>query len=155
MVNDWKAAKELDVFVKLFLDPSTERTLEARKILEDPNYKWKKGEKDRAKAKFQKIEGENINLHRFVNAVRGLIDDHEALTDTLTEVYSAWYNNIASDGKQPTEMMSMQAEILQYQFHRIFEALEELKLDLKPPKYEEGKPIADPTADSGSSAESV
>ena len=134
MANNWEAAKALDSFVKEYLDPSTNKTLEARKILEDPNYKWKPGEKDRAKVKFQKIEGENIFLHQFVNAIRGLIDDHEAQTDMLTEIYADWLNNIAVEAMQPLELMSMQQAILQEIWQRIYAAIENLKLDLKPPK---------------------
>jgi len=134
MVNDWAAAEELQMFTELFLDPSTKKVLEARKILEDPNYKWKKGEKDRAKAKFARIEGENINLHRFVSAVRNLIDQHEAQTDMLTEIYSEWYQKIATEGAQPLEIMSRQYDIIQTMWARIYAAIEPLNLKLDPPK---------------------
>ena len=134
MVNNWEASKWLDSFVKEYLDPSTKKTLEARNIIEDPNYKWKKGEKDRAKAKWLKIEGENIFLHSFVNSVRGLIDDHEAQTDMLTEVYAEWWNKIAYDGVQPLEIMKVQQQIIMRIWARIYEALEPLELNLSPPK---------------------
>lgn len=134
MVNNWKAAQALDHFRREYLDPSTKETLEARKVLNDTNFKWKKGQKERAKEKFQRMEGENINLHRIYNAFRELIDDHEGQTDMLTEIYSEWYHKISTDGVQPVEMMRMQQEILQGIWRRIFAEIEPLQLELKSPK---------------------
>lgn len=134
MVNNWKAAEELQRFTELFVDPSNKRVMDAKKILDDPNYKWKKGEKVRATEKYKRLEGENINLNSMKSAVRELIDDHEAQTDMLTEIYAEWYKKIATDGAQPLEIMSRQYDIIQTMWARIYAAIKPLDLDLDPPK---------------------
>lgn len=134
MVNNWKASKALQEWKVLFLDPSNKKVMEARKILDDPNYKWKRGEKDRSKAKFQRIESQNINLNMLNTAVMELIEDHEAQTDMLTEIYGEWYQKIATEGAQPLEIMSRQYDIIQTMWARIYAAIQPLDLDLSPPK---------------------
>jgi hypothetical protein len=134
MVNNWKAAEALQQWKVLFLDPSNKKIMEARKILDDPNYKWKRGEKDKSIAKFKRIEGENINLNTLNSAVMDLIEDHEKMTDMLTEIYAEWHNKIATDGQHPMEIMSMQMDIIQRIWCRIYTAIEPLGLDIKSPK---------------------
>ena len=137
MANNWAAAEELEKFKQTYLDPVREKVDEALGILGDENYKWKKGEKDRAKAKFKRIEFDYINYTTLYQAVLKLIEQHESQTEMLTEIYAEWFNKIATDGVQPLEMMRMQQEIIQGIWHRIFAAIEPLKLDLQKPKYDE------------------
>ncbi len=132
VVNNWEAAEELEKFKQTYIDPLREKVDEALGILGDDSRKWKKGEKDRAKAKFKRIEADYINYTIFYHAVLKLIEQHEAQTDLLTEVYSHWFHNVSNKGEQPAEMMSMQAKLLQEYFQRIFEAVEPLKLSLEP-----------------------
>ena len=133
-VNNWKAAEELQRFKERILDPQKERVQEAVKILEDPNYKWRKGEKDASKKKFLLLEAKNIDNHRIYSACKELIDQHEAQTDMLTEIYAEWINKIANEGMQPLEIMRMQQEIIQRIWHRIYAAIEPLNLNLDSPK---------------------
>jgi hypothetical protein len=133
-VNNWKAAEELQRFKVRYLDPVKASLAKAEEVFQDPEYKWKKGEKDRAKVKKAKLDTENIDYHRLYNAVMELIACHERQTDMLTEIYSKWYHNVSSEGKQPAEMMEMQAAILQEFFQRIYEAVEPLNLTLLPPQ---------------------
>ncbi len=132
VVNNWKAAEELERFKQRYLDPAKAKVDEARKILEDPLYKWRKDEKDRAKQKFAILDTKNIDYHRIYAATMELIAQHERQTDLLTEIYSLWFHNVSNKGKQPSEMMNMQADLLQSYFQRIFEAVEPLKLQLTP-----------------------
>lgn len=133
-VNDWGAAKELEKFKQIYLDPLHDKVNEALGILGDDNRKWKKGEKDRAKAKFKRIEFDYINYTTLYQAVLKLIEQHEAQTDMLTEVYTEWWEKIAREGMQPLEIMKMQQQIIQEIWHRIYAAIEPLKLEqLKPP----------------------
>ena len=132
VVNNWKAADELERFKQRYLDPANAKVNEARKILDDPLYKWRKGEKDLAKKKFAVLDAKNIDYHRIYAATMELIAQHERQTDLLTEVYSHWFHNVSNKGEQPAEMMSMQAKLLQEYFQRIFDAVEPLKLQLEP-----------------------
>ena len=133
-VNNWAAAKELEKLKQLYLDPLTDKVNEALGILGDENYKWKKGEKDRAKAKFKRIEFDYINYSALYHDVLKLIEQHEKQTDMLTEAYAEWYEKIASEGMHPLELMKMQQQIIQGIWHRIYAAIEPLKLEeLKPP----------------------
>jgi len=134
MVNDWGAAKELEKFKQIYLDPLREKVDEALGILGDDNYKWKKGEKDRAKAKFKRIEFDYINHTTLYHTVLKLIEQHEKQTDMLTEIYAEWFNMVATEGLYPLEIMKMQQDVIQRIWARIFAAIEPLKLEqLKPP----------------------
>lgn len=133
-VNNWKAAIELQSFKERYLDPSDTKMKEARDIMDDPDRKWSKGEKDRAIAKLRTIETKNIDYHRLYNGIMELIQQHEMQTDMLTEVYSQWYHNVSQEGVQPAEMMRTQAQMLQEFFIRIFDAIEPLNLKLLPPQ---------------------
>lgn len=133
-VNNWKAAEELQRFKVHTLDPQRERVEEAAKIMNDPGYKWKRGEKEASKKKYLLLEAKDIDNHRIYSSCMELVRQHEAQTDLLTEIYAEWYNKIATDGKQPLEIMSMQYDIIQTMWARIYAAIEPLNLKLNPPK---------------------
>lgn len=137
IVNDWKAAKELQEFKRKYLDPLEKRLEEGRRILQDPNQKWKPDQKERAKQKLAVMDTENIDFRRLYNAVMELIQQHEKQTDLLASAYSRWYSKVSSNGEQPKEMMSMQTEVLQTIFVDLYRAIEPLKLELLPPKTNE------------------
>jgi len=136
-VNNWKAASELEVYKQKYLDPFNKRVVDARAILDDPNQKWKGDQKDRAKKKYQMLDTQNIDLHRLYNSVMELIQQHENQTDLLVKAYIDWYKNISNDGMQPKEMMGIQATMMQDIFYKIYQAVENLKLDINPPKKNE------------------
>jgi hypothetical protein len=132
MVNNWKAAKALDQFKALFVDPAEERYLDAKKQFDE--YKWPNKElKEKGKHKLAVIETKMINLAMIYNSFKELIQQHEAQTDMLTEIYVQWYNNVSIEGKTPTEIMSMQADIMQKIWLRVYNAIQPLKLTLNPP----------------------
>ena len=134
MVNNWAAATELQKWKELYLDPIKAKVDEALGILGDENYKWKKGEKDRAKAKYKRIEFDYINYTTLYHAVLKLIEQHENQTDMLTELYGEWYQKIATDGAQPMEIMIAQYDIIQTMWARVYAAIHSLDLDIEPPK---------------------
>jgi hypothetical protein len=136
-VNNWKAASELEVYKQKYLDPLNKRVVDARAILDDLNQKWKGDQKDRAKKKYQMLDTQNIDLHRLYNSVMELIQQHENQTDLLVKAYIDWYKNISNDGMQPKEMMGIQATMMQDIFYKIYQAVENLKLDINPPKKNE------------------
>lgn len=133
LVNNWKAASELESFKQKYLDPLNKRVVEARAILDSPEQKWKGDQKARAKNKYQMLDTQNIDFHRLYNAVMELIQQHEKQTDLIVQIYQDWYNNISVQGSQPAEMMNAQAAMLQGMLYRIYEAIEPLNLDFKPP----------------------
>jgi hypothetical protein len=132
-VNNWKAAAALQKFKVQYLDPLEKRVEEGRKVMEDPNRKWKRGEKDAAKARLQGLDSRCIDYKTLYSAMMELIQQHESQTDMLTEIYQEWFTKISKDGKQPLEMMAMQQELLQGIWFRIFGALQPLKLNILPP----------------------
>ena len=135
LVNDWEFAKQLDQFKAKVLDPQTKRVDDAFKIMSDLNYPWK----DEAQRKLGQTQMDNYrvlweNYKKFHEEGKKLVLQHEALVDALSKWYDTWYNNISNDGKQETEIMEMQADMLNEIFVEIYKALEPLKLEIKPPK---------------------
>jgi RNase adaptor protein for sRNA GlmZ degradation len=133
-VNNWEAANELERFKQRYSDPLKERITNARNILTEKDRVWPSGDRKRAEDKLAMLETTNLDYQKLHDAVNQLIKHHEAQTTTLTELYTKWYNNISVDGDKPLEMMGMQIEIMQELFRDIYEIIEPLKLDLKPPK---------------------
>jgi len=138
-VNDWGAAKQLDAFHRLYVAPVEERVKQARLLFMDPDYKWKPGEKDRAKAKKQQLESDLINFNALFTAVKKLIEQHEAQTDMLTEIYAEWFHTISTEGMHPLEIMKMQQDVIQRIWLRIYNAIEPLKLNINPPKTQDNE----------------
>jgi len=114
--------------------PRQKKVEEARKVMNDVNVKWEPGKKEKAQVKFTLMEGEYTDFILFYNEVERLAEQHELLVTDLATMYSSWYNNVSSNGEQPTEMMNMQAKELENIFGKLYEALKPLELDLKPPK---------------------
>jgi hypothetical protein len=73
------------------------------------------------------------------NAMRKVISQHEKLTSRLCDIYNKWYTKIAYNGKQPAEMMKIQAAMLQEIFTEIYGFIEPIIKDddeLKAPNNE-------------------
>ena len=135
MTNDWEFAKVLQTFKTKVLDPQEERTAEAFKIMTNPEFKWRDDEQKKlGQAKLDNYRVWLDHYKEFYAEGSKLIQDHEALVEQLCKWYQDWYNNISNDGKQETEIMEMQADMLNEIFVEIYKALEPLKLEIKPPK---------------------
>ena len=108
----------------------------AQKILENKAHRWESPEqKQKAKDKFDEMDG-YLSLYRALyGATMDLIHQHEALINTMANGYSSWYNVASKKGKQMTEMMSMQANEIERIFQTFYDALGPLKLPLEPTMY--------------------
>jgi hypothetical protein len=63
------------------------------------------------------------------------VKQHEALVNSLSRWYDTWYANISNEGKQETELMSSQADMLNSIFTEIYNELKPLNLEgMKAPK---------------------
>lgn len=135
--NNWMAAKALDGFKVKFMDPMEKNLEDARTIMADPKRKWSPETKKLAEAKLVRLDTEFIIINKFYNCVKKLIVQHEDITNRLVKHYDVWYIDISDQGKQPKEMMSIQAGLLQAIFQDIYDMIKDLGLDLKPPQCEE------------------
>jgi hypothetical protein len=133
-VNNYRFAETLKVFESKVIIPQRNKVADATKIMNDPNYKWK----DDA----QKQAGENqLKLYKiwlqfyetFYAEGLALCVQHEQLTNNLAKHYDKWYKDISNDGRQETEIMSSQADMLQHIFVEIYKELLPLGLDIKAP----------------------
>ena len=135
-VNNYEFAKQLDQFKVRILDPQIKRVEEAKAIMDNKDYPWKDEEaKTAGQAKFDNYKSWLAFYQEFYNQGMLLVQQHENLTNKMSKVYDSWFTNISNEGKQETELMSSQAEILCELFGEIYKELAPLKLEgMKPPK---------------------
>ena len=134
MVNDWACAQQLEIFKQRYLDPMEERYAKAKAVFNDPKHRWESPEqKEKAKAKYDEMDG-YLNLYRALyGATMDLIHQHEALIDTLANSYASWFNVVSNKGKQMPQMMEGQVDELQKIFTNFYEVLKPLNLPIKEP----------------------
>lgn len=133
-VNDYEFSKYLESFRSKVLVPQIVKTEDARKIIEDPNYKWaSEDQKKRGEAQYANYKDWKQFYQAFFDAGTRLVNQHENLVNLLSKWYDKWYDDISNEGKQESEMMSMQADMLNEIFCEIFKELQPLNLDIKPP----------------------
>ena len=133
-VNNWAFAKQLDWFKVNEIDRLQNQIDEAKKILDDTTYKWRDAEQRKsADIRFSQMTKRLEGLTKFHQEGMTLVKQHESLVNQLSKWYDIWYKNISNDGKQETEIMSTQADMLQQIFEEIYKELLPLKLDIKPP----------------------
>jgi len=133
-VNDWRAEKYVARFYQKYCVEINEKVEQARAIINDSEYKWESPiQKEKAIKKLDVLDTQNIDFHSYYREVSVLVHQHEQLVSTLTELYSAWYNKVSFNGLQQSEMMKSQCEELQTIFIKLYECIEPLKLEIKPP----------------------
>ena len=132
LVNNYATAKELDRFKKLYVDPAVKLLETGQKNLNDPRYRWVRGEKEAAKKRIAEMEGKVINFTMLHTSVMKLIAQHEELVDLLSELYMKWFVKISDKGNQPKELMNIEAEMIQDIFEQLHDVLMPLELDLNP-----------------------
>ena len=133
-VNNWAFAKQLDWYKANEIDRLQNQIDEAKKILDDTTYKWRDAEQRKsADIRFAQMTKRLEGLTKFHQEGMTLVKQHETLVNQLSKWYDIWYKNISNDGKQETEIMSTQADMLQQIFEEIYKELLPLKLDIKPP----------------------
>lgn len=134
ILNNYAFANELDQFKVTVLDPQARKVEEAWKIMSDIHYPWKDEEqKNRGQAQLDNYKAWLDFYQKFYDAGLKMCVQHEQFTDSLSKWYDIWYNNISNNGKQETEMMEMQAGMLNEIFVEIYKALKPLNLEIKPP----------------------
>lgn len=135
-VNNYQFAEMLKVFQSKVIIPQRKKVADAEVIMADEKHQWR----DEA----QKAAGqEQLRVYKiwlqfyekFYEEGLRLCTQHEQLTDHLSKWYDKWYSDISNEGKQETELMSSQAEMLCEIFGEIYKELSPLKLEgMKPPK---------------------
>jgi hypothetical protein len=134
-VNNFAFAKHMDQFKLKILDPQTKKVDDAKKIMEDPKHLWRDDEEKKiGQARYDNYRAWLQFYLVFYEQGMALINQHENLTNNLSKWYDKWYNDISNDGKQETELMSSQADILCEIFGEIYKELKPLNLGIKPPQ---------------------
>jgi len=135
VVNNWKCAEHLTKFKISHIEPLEVEVDKAFKIITDLNYKWSSDEQRVfANKKFNKMNETLRDFKNLFDNVNELILQHEDLVNQMVKWYDLWRNNIALDGKQPRELMSLQAKILNDIFTEIYTCIEPLGLEIKKPE---------------------
>jgi hypothetical protein len=134
--NNYAFANKLQSFKEKILDPHVEKTAKAEKIMHDPNYKWENEEKKKlAQAQYAVYKAWQMQYQTFYDEGLKLCTQHESLVNKMSKVYDNWYQNISNEGKQETEIMSSQADMLCELMGEIYKELLPLNLPgMKPPQ---------------------
>jgi hypothetical protein len=135
-VNNYAFSNKLTSFKEKILDPHIAKTEKASKIMADTTYKWENEDKKKAgQAQYDAYKAWLLYYQSFYDEGLKLCVQHEQLVDKLSKIYDKWYNDISNEGRQETEIMSSQADILCELFGEIYKELLPLKLEgMKPPK---------------------
>lgn len=133
-VNDWKFANQLEVFNKKVIDPQRKRVDDAQVIMDNKDYPWKDAqEKTLGEAKLKNFKQWLQFYLEFYGQGLILVKQHENLTNQLAKWYARWYRDISNEGRQETELMPSQGDILNEIFCEIYKELLPLKLEINPP----------------------
>ena len=134
-VNNYAMAKKMDQFKEKILDPQIKRVQEAEKIMHDPNYKWANEDaKKQAGAKYDSYKAWLLFYQSHYDEGMRLCAQHESLVNKMSKIYDNWFANISNEGRQETELMSSQADMLQGLFVELYEELKPLGLNLPMPQ---------------------
>lgn len=134
-VNNYKCDIKLAEFKNLHFKPIEERWSKGNAIMNDPKTKWESGyKKEQAKRTLEALQKQRDDYFLFMQDVQQLINQHESLVTTLSELYGTWYNRISKEGTQPQEMMRSKALALEGIFVELYKVLEPLKLEIKAPE---------------------
>jgi hypothetical protein len=134
-VNNYAMSNKLELFKKKMIETQTKKIDEAQKKIEDPLHQWGEGQ-------FPIAEQQLKNYKDWLQFYQDIYDEgcklclqHETLVNTMSKVYDRWYSDISNEGKQETEIMSSQADILCELMGELYKELAPLNLpNMKPPK---------------------
>ena len=133
-VNNWRLAKMLDDFDSRVIKPQIKRVDDAQAIMDNVDYPWKDEEQKKlAEEKLKSFKAWLQFYLEFYKEALILINQHENLVNNLSKWYDSWYENISNEGKQETDLMNSQAEILHGIFEEIYNELKPLNLEIKSP----------------------
>ena len=128
-VNNWQFAKNLDNFKAKVLDPQIERTRKAEEIIHDEKHIWASEEQKKiARAQYDSYKAWLTLFQVHYDEAMKLIQQHENLVNKMSKIYDSWYQNISNEGKQETELMSSQADILCELMGELYKELAPLNL---------------------------
>jgi hypothetical protein len=133
-LNNWKLARINDRLMAEVIIKAQIQIGEAQHILKNPDYDWAGKNKEAAEAKFNLMCKNNEFFEELHAAAKELIMQHEGLTENMCKWYHQWIDYISDDGKQGTELLQEQADMLNEIFYDIFRYLDSLKIDIKAPK---------------------
>jgi hypothetical protein len=134
-VNNWQFAKILDNFKAKVLDPQIKRVADAEVIMHDEKHVWEnKEQKESAQARYDSYKAWQKFYQVHYDSGMELVKQHENLVNLMSKLYDCWYDNISNEGKQETELMSSQADMLAEIFVAIYNELKPLNLNMKIPK---------------------
>jgi hypothetical protein len=134
--NNYKFARELDTYKAKEIDVLAKNVEDAANIMADPKRVWETPEKKQAaQARYDQMRARLAGLMAFHAEGMELVKQHEALVNKMSKIYDTWYANISNEGKQETELMSSQADMLCEIFTAIYNELKPLNLEgMKAPK---------------------
>ncbi len=134
-VNNYAFANKLESFKQKILDIQIEKVAKAEKIMHDPNYKWESEDKKKAgQAQYDAYKAWLLWYQTFYDEGLRLCTQHENLVNKMSKIYDRWYSDISNEGKQETELMSSQADMLNELMGELYKELLPLNLPgMKPP----------------------
>jgi hypothetical protein len=133
-VNNYKFASQLDLYKSKEIDALAKNVEDAKAIMADTKRVWDSAtQKESAQARLDQMKERLARLQYFHAEGMELVKQHEALVNSLSRWYDLWWQNISNEGKQETELMSSQADMLQQIFVEIWKELKPLNLDIKQP----------------------
>jgi hypothetical protein len=135
-VNNYAFANKLESFKQKILDTQIEKVAKAEKIMHDPNYKWESEDKKKlGQAQYDAYKAWLLWYQTFYDEGLKLCTQHENLVNKMSKIYDRWYSDISNEGKQETELMSSQADMLNELMGELYKELLPLNLPgMKPPK---------------------
>jgi len=133
-LNNYLFAQKLDIFKAKILDPHKIKVEKAEAIMHDTNHPWKDDEQRKAgQAQYDAYKAWLLVYQTHYDEGMKLCAQHEKFTNLLSKWYARWFDEVSNEGKQETEMMSMQADTLCEIFTEIYQELKPLGLDIKAP----------------------
>jgi cell division septum initiation protein DivIVA len=135
-VNNYKFASQLDLYKSKEVDALAKNVEDARVIMADTTRVWATPEgKEASVARLEQMKQRLARLQAFHAEGMELVKQHEALVNNLSKWYDLWWQNISNEGKQETEIMGSQADMLNSIFTEIYNELKPLSLEeMKMPK---------------------
>lgn len=128
--NNYNFSNKLQHFKEKVLDPQIARVDKAKVIMHDNNYKWRdEDQKKTARAQYESYKAWLSFYQTHYDEGVKLTIQHENLVNLLSKWYDNWYKNISNEGRQETELMGSQADMLQEIFSEIYKELQPLKLE--------------------------
>lgn len=121
--NNYEAAEVLDQFESKVILPLRERIEKGESILRSG---LKKSEKIKYEKDHEQLKSRLKYFTHVQMSFKVLIKQHESITTKLVQIYHDWYNNVSVKGKQPSEMMEEQAEMLEKMFEMIYEFIKDI-----------------------------